>query len=99
MNLQIAVNGEYFDQIKAKTKPFEYRLNNTFWQRRLVGRDYDRLILTRGYPKKGDPDRTLNFPYKGYEMQTISHKHFQNKEEEVFAIIIPHGEETKVSVD
>ncbi len=87
-DLRLAMNGEYFDQIKAGTKRFEYRLDNDFWQKRLVGRDYDTLTITKGYPKHGDAERTLTFPYRGYLRQTITHKHFGDQPVSVFAIIL-----------
>ena len=38
-NLQIAVNGEYFDAMKRGEKTEEYRLVNPYWERRIFGRD------------------------------------------------------------
>ena len=62
--LQIAVNGEYFDQMKRGEKLDEYRLFNEYWMKRL-SKLYDRLIITRGYPRKDDEDRRLVMPYLG----------------------------------
>ncbi|MFP1868655.1 ASCH domain-containing protein [Lonsdalea quercina] len=90
-NLQIAVNGEYFDAIKRGEKPEEYRLVNAYWGRRLLGRDYDRLIITRGYPRKDDSDRRIDIPYDGYEIKTITHKHFGPQPVKVFAIKVDIG--------
>lgn len=83
--LQIAVNGEYFDQMKRGEKLDEYRLFNEYWMKRL-SKLYDRLIITRGYPRKDDEDRRLVMPYLGYEVKTITHKHFGNVPAKVFAI-------------
>ncbi|EBU8357357.1 ASCH domain-containing protein [Salmonella enterica subsp. enterica serovar Typhimurium] len=85
-NLQLAVNGEYFDQMKSGEKKFEYRLLNDYWRKRLVNRDYDRLIITRGYPRKDDTDRRIDVPYLGYLEQVITHKHFGDDPVKVFAI-------------
>lgn len=84
--LTLPLNGEYFDQIKAGTKPEEYRLATAFWSKRLVNRQYDRIILTRGYPPKGDQDRRLERPWRGYVRKTITHPHFGPEPVEVFAI-------------
>ena len=84
--LQLAVISEYFDQMKAGGKPFEYRLQNAYWQHRLVGRDYDTLIITKGYPARTDMSRRLVMPYSGYELQTITHPHFGANPVQVFAI-------------
>lgn len=87
-DLQLAVNGEYFDAMKRGEKTEEYRLVNAYWGRRLRGRDYDRLIITRGYPRKDDDSRRLVMPYDGYEIKTITHKHFGPDPVKVYAIKI-----------
>lgn len=81
-NLQLAVNGEYFDQMKSGEKKFEYRLLNDYWRKRLVNREYDRLIITRA----DDSDRRIDVPYQGYKVQSIIHKHFGSDPVNVFAI-------------
>ncbi|MEL7628729.1 ASCH domain-containing protein [Pectobacterium aroidearum] len=85
-NLQIAVNGEYFDAMKRGEKTEEYRLVNPYWGRRLFGRDYDRLIITRGYPRKDDESRRIDIPYDGFEIKVITHKHFGPNPVKVYAI-------------
>ncbi|HGO5394725.1 TPA: ASCH domain-containing protein [Klebsiella michiganensis] len=85
-NLQLAVNGEYFDAMKRGEKTEEYRLVNQYWGRRIFGRDYDRLIITRGYPKKDDTSRRIDIPYDGFEIKTITHKHLGDQPVKVFAI-------------
>ncbi|EHK0699952.1 ASCH domain-containing protein [Salmonella enterica] len=87
-DLQLAVNGEYFDAMKRGEKTEEYRLVNAYWDRRLFGRDYDRLIITRGYPRKDDESRRLVMPYAGYVIKTITHKHFGPDPVKVYAIKI-----------
>lgn len=84
--LHLPLKGEYFDQIKAGTKPEEFRLANDYWRKRLVGRTYDRIELTRGYPKRDDADRRLALPWRGYRLTTITHPHFGDQPVEVFAI-------------
>ncbi len=85
-NLQMAVNGEYFDQMEAGTKRFEYRLRNDYWRKRLEGRQYDTLTITKGYPSSTDQERILKLTYLGYEEQTITHPHFGNEPVDVYAI-------------
>lgn len=87
-DLQLAVNGEYFDAMKRGEKTEEYRLVNPYWGRRLFGRDYERLVITRGYPRKDDDSRRLVMPYDGYEIKTITHKHFGPDPVKVYAIKI-----------
>ncbi|MBT2007055.1 ASCH domain-containing protein [Enterobacter hormaechei subsp. xiangfangensis] len=85
-NLQLAVNGEYFDQMKRGEKVEEYRLVNPYWGRRIRGKDYDRLIITRGYPKRDDASKRIDIPYDGYEVKVITHPHFGPDPVKVFAI-------------
>lgn len=87
-NLQLAVNGEYFDQMKSGEKKFEYRLLNDYWRKRLINREYDRLIITKGYPKKDDESRRIDMKYKGYEIKKIIHPHFGSESVDVFAIYV-----------
>lgn len=87
-DLQLALNGEYFDAIAAGTKWEEYRKTSAYWRRRIEGRTYRNVILTRGYPPAGDPDRTLIRPWRGYRVITITHPHFDNVPTEVFAIAV-----------
>jgi hypothetical protein len=90
MDLIMALKGVYFDDIKAHVKPYEYRLRNEYWTRRLVGRSYDRIILTRGYPRSDDHERRLILPWKGYIEMTLQHPHFGPDPVEVFAIDVQH---------
>lgn len=92
--LTLPLNGVYFDQIKAGTKPEEYRRANDYWRRRLEGRSYSRIVLTRGYPKAGDEERRLTLPWRGYTVKTITHPHFGPAPVEVFAINVgaPHAQ-------
>lgn len=85
-NLQLAVNGEYFDQMKRGEKVEEYRLVNSYWCRRILARKYVRLIITRGYPKRDDLSKRIDIPYAGYEVKVITHPHFGPDPVEVFAI-------------
>lgn len=84
--LQLAVNGEYFDAMKSGEKTEEYRLVNPYWKKRLEGREYDRLIITRGYPNKNDASKRLVMDYFGYTLKLIIHKHFGAEPVEVYAI-------------
>ena len=85
-DLHLPLKGEYFDQIKAGAKPFEYRLQTPYWVNRLVGRQYESVIFMRGYPKKGDTERRLKMPYRGYIERIITHPHFGPEPVKVYAI-------------
>lgn len=84
--LHLNLKAEYFNEIKNGIKSFEYRLKNKHWSKKLINRHYDEVHFKLGYPSKDDNRRIIKMPYKGYEVQTITHKHFGSKPVEVFAI-------------
>ena len=84
-DLHLNLKREYFEAIKAGTKTFEYRLASK-WFRRLQGKSFDRIFIKLGYPKAGDPERIIERPWQGYELQTITHPHFGANPVEVLAI-------------
>lgn len=84
--LHLAVKRVYFDSIRIGTKGEEFRLVTPYWTKRIEGRVYDAVCITLGYPKSGDPDRTLMFPWSGYRRTRITYPHFGLDEVEVYAI-------------
>jgi hypothetical protein len=84
--LQLALKGVYFDQIKSGQKLEEYRLTTPFWIRRLDQRSFEGIVLTRGYPPRGDLERRLERPWRGLRRTLITHPHFGADPVEVFAI-------------
>ncbi len=62
-NLQLAVKSEYFDAMIRGEKTEEYRLCNDYWNKRIMFREYDRLIITKGYPKRDVMRRAINALY------------------------------------
>ena len=91
MDLILPLKGIYFDQIKTGEKTEEYRLVTPFWSKRLEGRNYDNVILTRGYPKRTDSERRLVLPWQGYTRKTITHPFFGDKPVDVYAIKVKHA--------
>lgn len=86
--LYLPLKAVYFDQIRAGSKGEEYRLVTPYWSKRLEGRDYDRIVLTLGYPKGGGVEGVtrLTRVWRGYAVCTITHQHFGPSPVEVFAI-------------
>lgn len=84
--LQLNLRGEYFDAIKAGDKREEYRLATPYWARRLHRKDFETITLLRGYPPRGDTQRTLVLPWRGYRLRTIRHPYFGPDPVRVFAI-------------
>lgn len=89
--LVLPLKAEYFNAIKAGTKPEEFRLRNAYWRRRLEGREFDGIVLTLGYPKRGDAERRLVLPWRGLRVTTIQHPLFGTEPVEVYAINVSQG--------
>ena len=85
-NLTLAVKKEWFEQIKNGTKKIEYRLYNEYWIKRLVGKQFDKIIITLGYPKKDDKQKRLEFKWLGYKVEKVCHKEWDYKYKKVFVI-------------
>jgi hypothetical protein len=89
--LYLNLKGEFFDTIKSGTKAFEYRLYNDYWKKRLLNADgslksWDGIVVRRGYPTAGDPDREIARDWRCAVVETITHEHFGQKPVAVFAI-------------
>lgn len=87
-DLVLAVKEKWFKQIKSGTKTEEYRLYHDYWIKRLLGKTFDRVVITWGYPKKTDQERRLYFKWVGHPIKNIKyHDAFGNKPKtKVFAI-------------
>ncbi len=97
MTLYLPLKREYFDQIKAGTKEFEYRLYNKYWRSRIENKTFDRIVLMLGYPKRGDKSRRIERPWRGYEVKEVMHREFGESTIKVFAIRVnpEHAEESE----
>ena len=91
MDLILPLKGEYFDQIKSGSKTEEYRLCTEYWKIRIEGRTYDRIILTRGYPKSSDTELRLVLPWRGFHVKTILHPHFGCQPVKVYVIPVSNA--------
>lgn len=86
MDLVLPLKAEYFNAVKAGTKPEEFRLRTPFWRKRLEGKNFERVVLTLGYPSRTDTERRLVLPWRGLRETTITHPHFGPEPVEVYAI-------------
>lgn len=84
--LYLNLKREYFEDIKNNIKPFEFRLKNDYWTKRLVNREYDEVWFKLGYPSSNEENKIIKRKYLGYEEQNIVHKIFDYKPTLVFAI-------------
>ena len=85
-NLILNLKREYFEQIKSGIKTEEYRVCTPYWQKRLEGKSFDKIIIKLGYPKNSEVEKIMEFPWKGYKKKKIIHKHFGNDAVSVYAI-------------
>ena len=86
--LVLPLKATYFDQIAAGRKPDEFRLATAYWHKRLTGRTYDRIVLTKGYPPRSDTSRRMELPWRGCRLTSITHEFFGPNPVEVFAIAV-----------
>lgn len=94
-DLVLPLKREYFEAIRDGAKPEEFRLANEYWRKRLVGRAYDSIVLTLGYPARGDAERRIVRPWRGYIEKTITHPHFGTEPVQVFAINVEAAKSRK----
>jgi len=87
-DLHLNLKGEYFDQIKAGEKLYEYRERTLYWEKRLEGKEFNNIYIKRGYPPKGDKENIIVRPWKGYIKTHLKHEHFGNELKNVYAIIV-----------
>lgn len=85
-DLTLHLKREYFEQITSGKKVEEYRLVTPYWQKRLEGREYERVIICMGYPSRGDTSRRIVCPWRGIERKTIVHPHFGPEPVDVYAV-------------
>ena len=83
--LYLNLKKEYFDQIKSGVKKEEYREIKPYWEKRL-DKQYDTIMITLGYPEQRNETNSIAFPWRGYEIKTITHPLFGNNPTEVYAI-------------
>lgn len=84
--LILPLRKRWFDLIRDGKKSFEYRLANDYWKKRLVGKHYDTVAFTLGYPPRADATRRIEVPYRGYVRRTVTSAEWHNEPREVFAI-------------
>lgn len=89
--LTLPLKAEYFDATRDWRKFEEYRLITPHWRKRLVGRTYDLIVLTKGYPRADDAARRLTRTWNGYRIREITHPHFGPEPVQVFAIDVSHA--------
>jgi hypothetical protein len=64
MNLHLTLKKNWFDLILSGEKKEEYREIKPYWEKRLIGKKYDRIIFRNGYGK--------NAPWFAIELKEIT---------------------------
>ncbi len=82
----VNVEKGYFEEIRDRVKPYEFRLDNPYWQKRLQDKEFDVLEVRCGYPKNDNKERIVRRKWMGFVKMTITHKHFGKEPVDVFAI-------------
>jgi hypothetical protein len=96
VKLTLPLKAKYFDAIRDGSKLEEYRLVTPFWRKRIEGRSYDGIVLTKGYPSASDVPRRIEKPWRGYRRITLTHPHFGPDPVDVYAInVSPHALKSK----
>ena len=65
MDLILNVKKKYFDEIKVKTKHYEYREIKPYWTKRLNNKRITGIQIRLGYPKNTDTSKIQWFPWRG----------------------------------
>jgi hypothetical protein len=89
-DLILNVKTQYFNEIKSGAKTREYRVRGHYWDRRLQGKVFRNVVIRLGYPKAGDSEREIVFPFNGWHHDVITHPLFGRHPVEVYAIILDH---------
>jgi hypothetical protein len=104
-DLILILKKRFYNEIKAGTKKWDYRIATPEWKSRLEGKDgeekgFNGILCKMGYPKKGDPEKELRRPWKGFIKMELEDKRFKRKLRkellEMFAKHIKKGEKIVV---
>lgn len=93
-DLVLNVKTRWFDLIVSGKKDREYRMIKPYWTKRLVGKQFDRVVIVNRYPPKPYNDtNSISFPYRGFEiakihLDDVSEELGIPKYESVYAIIL-----------
>ncbi len=85
-DLHLHVTFEHFDAIQSGEKHFEYRLFEK-WRDKLEKKQYENVVIWKGYTSE-----KITFPWHGYVVREITHKHFGAEPVKVFAIRLARSE-------
>ena len=70
MILYLSLKEIWYRLIEAGIKIEEYREITEYWTKRLVGKHYDFVEFTLGYPKSNDLSRRMRYRLDGIEVRT-----------------------------
>lgn len=85
-DLMLHLKAKYWFEILEGTKTEEYRLDTPYWRKKLLGRDYDYVILCWGYPKANQDERKIVRKWRGVRHVAIRHEIWGNQQRLAWAI-------------
>lgn len=86
MDLVLNLKKKYFLDIKAGIKKEEFRLCNSYWEKRILNKNFKNVIIKLGYPSNSEKNKILVFPWQGYAIKEIKHEEWDFISKKVFAI-------------
>lgn len=84
--LTLRLKRKWWDLIKSGEKTVELRRCNTYWRRRLVGREYDEIHLWLGYPKSTDTEKLIVRKWTNVAKEMVQSDEFGPEPVECFCI-------------
>lgn len=66
--LHLPLKRQYFEEIRDGIKLEEYRLCNPYWAKRLEGREYEKIVLALGYPRRDAHELRITCTWNGYTL-------------------------------
>lgn len=88
--LTLVLKNDYYDQVARGEKTEELRFATEYWEKRLVGRHYEKVVLTRGYPSAKDVTKRMVVPWRGVIRRQLSRSKTDGGAVEVLAIPLVH---------
>ena len=84
--LTLRLKHRWWEEIQSGRKTVELRLRTEYWQKRLVGQQYDEIHIWCGYPAKTATHLLLRRKWTGVVEKTITHEEFGPSPVDVFEI-------------
>lgn len=88
LELVLHLEKEYFEQVARGKLTETYRPRTPYWERRLIGQNYEIVRLLCGDPRRGEKPREIVRKFKGWRPVIINTPYFGSEPVRAFAIEI-----------